>query len=726
MKKLLIASVLSLLSLKSFSTHIVGGEIFYDCLGNDNYRVTLKLYRDCINGMAAYDNPAAIGVFNSNGVLLQTLYVNFPGSNQVPYSINNPCILPPTSICVEEAVYTTTVNLPPIPGGYTLAYQRCCRNNTIMNLVNPGDVGSTYMCQIPDQSLAVCNSSPRYNNFPPIFICSGMPLNFDHSATDPDGDVLVYKLCDPFDGASSLNPMPQPPYAPPYSTVPFLPPYSGTYPMSSSPAMTVNGSSGLLTGTPNMIGQWVVGVCVEEWRNGQLLSVNKRDFQFNVVNCPPVPVSSIPSQTTYCFGMTVNFQNSSVNGSTWHWDFGDPNATNDTSNQFTPSWTYSQPGTYNVMLIANPGSPCADTGWTTFQVYPLLNPSFTAPAAQCFQGNSFNFSAGGAFGGGPGTTSFNWSFGTNATPASDTLQNVSNVTYSAPGSYIVSLIVSENGCADTIADTVTVLPQDVLNYTAPPLEGCAPLTVNFSDSMFAHSSITQVAWDFGDGQYSVLPNTSHTYTQPGVYTVSLYIATNNFCMGNFNFTVPAMVTVHPSPTAGLTANPVNVTTFDPTVTFTDISSGATSCWIYFGDGDSSNLCSTTHTYSVSGEYTVTQVVQNQFGCRDIFQLMIYADLDAVFWIPNAFTPNGDGKNEFFAPVANGVQNFHFMIFDRWGNLIFESFDINKGWDGRVQRKNSATSGEIAQEDVYVWKCEYENAGRNNIKHRKVGHVSLVK
>jgi len=726
MKKFSIALVLFLFSLKGFSTHIVGGEIFYDYLGGNNYRITLKLYRDCFNGLAPYDNPASIGVFDVNGNLVQNLFLNFPGSVQVPYSINNACITAPTNICVEEAVYDTIVNLAPIAGGYDITYQRCCRNNTILNLTNPQDVGATYTAHIPDVSIVPINSSPRFNNFPPIFLCVNYPVNFDHSAIDPDGDMLVYEFADPYDGASSVNPMPQPPAALPYVTVPWLPPYNGQYPMSSSPAMAVNNTTGMLTGAPNMIGQWVVGVRVKEYRNNQLLSINMRDFQFNVVNCPPVPVSSIPSQTIYCFGMTVNFQNNSVNGTTWHWDFGDPLAVNDTSNQFTPSWTYSQSGTYNVMLIANPGTQCADTGFTTFYIYPLLNPSFVAPPAQCLQGNSFNFTAGGAFGGGPGAPTFSWQFGANATPDSSNLQNVSNVTYSAAGVYLVTLTVSENGCTMTYIDTVIVLDETPLTYNAPPVEGCAPVTVQFSDTSFSDPSVIQVLWDFGDGNFSSQNNPVHVYTQPGVYTVTVNISTNNFCIGNFTFTVSNMVTVFPSPSAGMSANPTTITVSDPIVTFTDLSSGASSCWIYFGDGDSSNNCGGTHTYYASGTYTVMQVVENQYGCKDYAYLEIDANLDPIFWIPNTFTPNGDDVNEFFAPVAMGIEDFHFMIFDRWGNLIFESKDLAKGWDGTVKPPNGIGTGKIAQEDVYVWKVEFKNAGKRKVLHKYVGHVSLVK
>src|ERR1700741_5634467 len=150
--------------LKGSATHIVGGEIYYDCLGSDNYRITLKIYRDCSSASnAPYDNPASVLVYNSSGVYLQTIDLTFPGANPVPDSINNPCIQPPGFNCVEEAIYQSTVNLPGVTGGYYLVYQRCCRNNTILNLVNPGAVGSTYMEHIPGTAQVICNSSPHFN-----------------------------------------------------------------------------------------------------------------------------------------------------------------------------------------------------------------------------------------------------------------------------------------------------------------------------------------------------------------------------------------------------------------------------------------------------------------------------------------------------------------------------------------------------------------------------------
>ena len=394
-KRYLLLLFLTMFSLKNFATHIVGGEIYYDCLGGNNYRITLKAYRDCYNGIPPFDNPATIFIFNSSGTYLDSLQIAAPAAVILPFPLSNPCLVPPTDICVEEAIYQVVVNLPPLAGGYDFTYQRCCRNGTILNLVSPGNVGSTYMAHIPDPGLAICNSSPHYNNFPPIFLCAGVPLNFDHSATDPDGDSLYYQLCDAFTGLSPSCPILGPQTAtgcnpiaasPPAPFVPWLAPYNGSYPMSSSPALAVHPVTGLMTGTPNMVGQWVIAVCVSEYRNGVLLDVNKRDFQFNVVNCG-IPVASIPVQQPFCFGSPSTFSQNSINAFTYHWDFGDPATSLDTSNVFSPTWTYATVGTYTLTLTVNPNTVCTDTATLSVIVNPLPAMTSFATATIC-SGNS--------------------------------------------------------------------------------------------------------------------------------------------------------------------------------------------------------------------------------------------------------------------------------------------------------------------------------------------------
>lgn len=706
--------LLVLASFKMSATHIVGGEIYYDCLGNNDYRITLKVYRDCINGVAPYDNPAYIGVFNTAGVLLDSFGLPFPGSALVPPTINSPCYTPPTSVCVEEAIYQGVVNLPPIPGGYVLAYQRCCRNGTILNLNNPGGVGSTYTINIPPTNLAVCNSSARYNNFPPIYLCEGAPLVFDHSATDPDGDSLVYELCDPYDGANATFPQPIPPAGPPYNLVPFSAPYSGAYPMSSNPAMAIDPFTGQLTGTPNLSGQWVVGVCCKEYRNGQLIAINKRDFQFNVLPCPLLTVSSIPSQTVFCAGYNVQFLNNSFNATNYVWYFGDPTTTADSSTLAQPTWTYGDTGVFTVTLICNPYTICADTNTSVFEIYPPVAPTFNAPPGQCVDGNSFDFQVGGQF---MGNGTLTWTFGPNANPSSSPVGDPQDVTWSAPGNYLVTVTVDENGCTGSYTDTVIVYPMPTADFNTGPFVGCAPYGIQFEDSSIAGTQIFYW-WDFGDGNTSIQSDPYHLYPTPGVYDVTLIIATTNGCIAVDTITIPAAVTVNPSPFAGFTVSDTSVSIFTPYIATTDISTGSDSCWMDFGDGYTTSNCNAGHTYSQYGEYTITQIVWNQYGCPDTSFIHIEITPEFRFFIPNTFTPNGNGLNDVFMPAIMGVEQYHFMIFDRWGMLIFETYDIYTGWDGRFK-------GNACQEDVYVWKVDYFDVEHGE-SAAQIGHVNLIR
>ncbi|HLG34113.1 MAG TPA: hypothetical protein VI757_04475, partial [Bacteroidia bacterium] len=226
------------------ATHIVGGELNYKYLGNNDYEIRLTVYRDCFNGVPGFDSPAALGIFDVNNNLVNSIYMTYTGSIPLVPTINSPCLIPPTNVCYERTTYVEIINLPPLAGGYQLAYQRCCRNHTIVNIVNPGGAGATYYATIPDVSLIPVNSNPVFTNWPPTFICVDVPFTFDHSATDYEGDSLVYELCDPLDGASQGNPMPQPPFNPPYFPVTWQPPYSPANIMGGVP-LSINAQTGM-------------------------------------------------------------------------------------------------------------------------------------------------------------------------------------------------------------------------------------------------------------------------------------------------------------------------------------------------------------------------------------------------------------------------------------------------------------------------------------------------
>ncbi len=700
------------------ATHIVGGEIYYECIGGDEYVVTLKLYRDCSpnnsNG-TGFDISAPIGVYNSSGTLINTYNLPLPNPTQVPVIINNPCLQSPPNICVEEAIYTGIFNLPPIAGGYDLVYQRCCRNPSVVNITNSQDYGATYLTHVPGPNEATCNSSPFFSNYPPLVLCIGDNFTFDHSATDLDGDSLVYELCTPYNGGSSMNPAPNPPLPPPYGNVAWNMGYSVVNQIDANPALAIDPQTGELTAVPLQQGLYVVGVCVKEYRNGVLLSENKRDFQFTVTNCQSSIVASIPAQASFCDGLTANFFNTSVNANDYFWDFGDPNTDADTSHLFNPSYTYLDSGTFTVMLIANPGWPCADTAYTDFTVYPEIEAYFNPQAGQCLQGNQFLFEGLGQYG---GNAEFYWDFGPNANPSSSTSPNPA-VNYNSEGTYMVHLTISENGCSATYQDSLTVFPMPEPYFTIPAQTGCVPMEVTFQDSSFAWTNISY-EWDFGDGNTSTEASPTHVYQYVGSYDVSLNITTDSGCAITVQYDLPNAIEVNPIPTAGFDVTPRRTSIFTPRVSVTSsATNGAVDVEYFMGDGQRIDDWNFEYLYQDTGYHTITQVVYNQHGCPDTSRIVVRIDPEFTFFAPNAFTPDGDGLNDVFHPQVRGIKTYELRIYDRWGGLVFQTNDQDQAWDG-------VASGKGGQPviGIYVYQAIIRDA---NLKdHHIIGSVTLIR
>ena len=194
MKKLIIVIISFIAFFNAQAAHIIGGEITYECLGNNQYEFTMRIYRDCASSGAIFDS--APGAFTQGSVtvykdgttlpFITTLFLAAPSVTVIPPDVSNPCLIIPDDVCVEEGVYVFTLDLPTDPNSYHIVYQRCCRNNSISNIINPGETGATYTIELTPEaqqtSTGCVNNSPTFNTFPPIIICANEPINFDHSA----------------------------------------------------------------------------------------------------------------------------------------------------------------------------------------------------------------------------------------------------------------------------------------------------------------------------------------------------------------------------------------------------------------------------------------------------------------------------------------------------------------------------------------------------------------
>ncbi|MDB5227233.1 MAG: domain containing protein [Bacteroidota bacterium] len=461
--RLLVFFVLLLSGFSSKATHIVGGVLNYKYIGNDTFEFKLFVYRDCKNGIALFDNPALFTFSLNNNDYNDTLIELLVDSDTLDPHVDDPCVTVQPAVCVEFVTYTFRIGLPPNPNGYIVGYSRCCRNNSILNLtrgssgdgLNQIDWGATYTINIPGtQNQHIQNSSPVFKNFPPVGICANKPIFFDHSADDADGDSLVYKLCTPYDGALKCNPnnmsfdptCSEPGYRyqqPPYPNVIFEPPYSLTNLLGGVP-LSIDPHTGLLTGTPSTIGQFVVGICVDEYRSGVFLTRTLRDFQFNVTDCGLLVVSSFFAPSVQCNNLTVGFTNHSTGATTYKWYFGD----GDSSTAQNPNHTYADTGHYKVTLVCNQGAVCQNISSQIVSVqFKRVSADFSVSDTLCLSpGDTIKFTdlSTDAF----NVVHWDWSF---STGKADTSKN-SYVIYDGSFSTITATLTvsSINGCTSTL------------------------------------------------------------------------------------------------------------------------------------------------------------------------------------------------------------------------------------------------------------------------------------
>lgn len=733
MKRLLIVLICCMnLPLLMQARHIIGGEMTYECLGEVNgqrrYRFILDMYRDCASGGAEFDDPASIAIYrcgvdeNCNAL---SQFNTFRRINIGPLSIRSvdppdiPCLELPDNICVERARYVFEADLPIIDESYHVVYQRCCRNESISNIVRPGDAGISYAAEITPLAQQLCNNSPKFNDFPPTVICLDEPLSFDHSATDEDGDQLVYSFCTPTlggglegtqqaggDSRSCNGVRPDPPCPPPYGNVQFFAPnYNFLNPLGFDANVRINTNTGLITGLPNRGGQFVVGVCVQEFRNGELLSTLRRDFQFNVESCNPTVIASIQRDSTIgpksyllnsCGENTIRFVNESFQRSNidqWRWEF-DVDGNKLTSTEWNASITFPDIGEYEGILLLNPGTECGDTANIFVNIYPDITADFEFEYDTCIAGpvsfTDLSMSAVGE----NAIRQWDWNFG----DGNDSRARNPIHTYREPGDIPVTLSVTDvNRCTAQRTRTVPYFPIPNLIVIAPSeFQGCAPGEIFFDNLSSPINESYDIRWDFGDGGTSSVISPTHTYNDVGVYTVGVEITSPVGCGTDTIFN--DLITILPSPEADFIYTPEELSNLNPTANFFDQSIDAIR-WIWdFDKVGRSFQQNPTFTFPDTGRYEVTLEVVHESGCIDVRTRIVDVLPKVRYHLPNAFTPNNDGRNEVYLGkgILDGITNFNFSIWNRYGEKIFETTNPDEGWNGQ---KNNA--GRAAPNGVYI-------------------------
>jgi gliding motility-associated-like protein len=483
-----------------------------------------------------------------------------------------------------------------------------------------------------------------------------------------------------------------------------------------------------------------------------------KDSQKTTVVVKPVPLANF-SSVPVCLGKPTCFKDGStvtpgaIAG--WSWNFGDPasGAANISTSQ-NPCHTYNGAGSYTVILTATSDSGCQNTVALLANTYP---PPIAAikPQNVCVGSNTTfidaSTSAAGALN---AINAWEWNFGDGT--ANDTMQNPSH-TYALAGTYTVTLIVTTlQGCTDTTNTTVIIYQLPIANFSEP-VKGCSPVTANYTDmSSSLDGTIANWQWSFPGGSppsSTVKDPANILYTQVGSYSVSLVVTTNYGCVSSVKL---PMVDVYPWPKAEFCVTPNSAPATDPTFTFCDMWSTDVVQW-YWDFGDNSPLDSTqtdpVHSYSATvnnNDFYKEQIcirVLNQHGCWAAICHEVELIPEFTFYIPNTFTPNEDGSNEMFYGKCRGVKEYDIWVFDRWGNQLWDCHhdDKNTNWDSDLTSPRQeglssfckwngivvkggldmgGNSGQVAQEDVYVWKVQLLDIF--NKRHTYVGHVNIVK
>ena len=429
------------------------------------------------------------------------------------------------------------------------------------------------------------------------------------------------------------------------------------------------------------------------------------------IYAPPTPQ---PVSGNGCIGDNIPFADTSsgVNNNIVNWDWSFGNGVTDIT--ASPSYTYSASGTYTVTLTTTNANGCRATATTNVIISPLPVAGFTAGTACLNSPVQFNNTS--TIGSGT-ITGYAWDFGDNSGVSSS--EDPSYV-YTQAGTYTVTLVTtSGDGCRDTVYGQVIVNPLPTANFLDMNAAGCGPLLVPFTDSSYISSgSVVAWAWDFGDGSTSNIQNPVHNYTASGNFTVTLTVTSDSGCTNTISLNNE--VTVYPGPDAEFEADPALQTILNPNFDFINLSSGGLTYAWTFGDGGSSTQFEPSYTYRDTGNYMVTLWVTNAYGCLDSVQHPVRVDPIFSWWIPNAFTPNGDGMNEGFNVTGEYIVNVELSVFNRWGDRIFYSEGRNNlPWDGSVEGRP-----EPAQEGVYVFQVRVKDVW--GMFHEKVGHVSLVR
>lgn len=493
MKKSLLIFILSLSCFVSFAAHTKGGWMYYEYLGpgiNDpsklRYRIVLKFYMICNPNPQQLDPAISFSYFDGgNNQFIQNESVPLiesPNVSNCTAAQCNPCIFNIPDICYKIASYETIRELAPRPNGYTIASQRCCRIAGIVNIINSSNVGDTWTINIPGTNIsptAPINSSPQFIANDTAIVCADNYFTFNFTATDREKDSLVYSFAPAFDGGTAANPNPVTAIMPFYS-VPYSGSFSASQPLGNK--VSINPTTGIVSGTAPSSGVYVLTVVAKEYRNGIYIGEARKSLHLQVADCFPIRATLNPQYFT-CDGFSLAFSNETPNSNikTYYWEFGDPSTgINNTSTANNPTHVFSDTGIYKIKLVVNKGLPCSDSTFSLVSVYPGFFPGFTITGHCVNSPIQFTDTSKTNYG---AINSWSWNFG-DPTTLADTSHSQNPVyAYSNVGNYTLNLTVTNSkGCTKTVKNSISIINNPIVTISSKDTLYCGKDSLQLNSS----------------------------------------------------------------------------------------------------------------------------------------------------------------------------------------------------------------------------------------------------
>jgi gliding motility-associated-like protein len=448
-------------------------------------------------------------------------------------------------------------------------------------------------------------------------------------------------------------------------------------------------------------------------------------FNFAGVSAGLKVVTNGRGDSVGCVPLTAMFSDTVRNAKSYIWNFGDGTILPTTS--YTENHIYTAVGTYLVTLIAIDSNTCniADTVYHT--VIVGNNPASVnfdyAKVGPCTSMSYILTNLSGAPAAFPfSDTAFTWNFGDGTVLPKVAPGYQPQHSYAAPGPYNVTLTLLDTEYCNYPLDTTRILyvAQNVkASFTTPAL-GCVPYTAQFTNTSIAGQ---QFYWNFGDpasgaNDSSDLSSPTHLYSSIGTYTVKLVVVDSSTC--NITDSTSFTLTVQNKPTAAFTFSPSPPQPPNTPTVFTDASTPAVKYQWFFGDGTSETKTepdTVVHLYNRTDTFQVCEVVTNASGCTDTACQYVPAVINPLLDVPNAFTPGRFGVNGVVKVVGFGITHMDWRIYNRWGQVVFESNDPNIGWDGSYR-------GTVQPMDVYAYTLEAQFSDGSHTS--KKGDITLIR